>query len=256
MKTLVIIPTYNELENLPLITGRVRAAASEVDILVVDDNSPDGTGELADKLAAEDSHIHVLHREGKGGLCGAYVAGFRWGLERDYEVLCEMDADGSHAPEQLHLLLAEIAHGADLVIGSRYIPGGEVVNWPKQRWFLSKGGNLYISLALGGGLKDMTAGYRAFKREVLETINLDELSNAGYIFQVDMAWRVLREGFDVREVPITFTEREIGESKLDGSFVKDSLLEVTRWGFNHRKTQVLDMAKEFTRLGTIGIKNG
>lgn len=255
MKTLVIIPTYNELENLPLITGRVRAAASEVDILVVDDNSPDGTGELADKLAAEDSHIHVLHREGKGGLCGAYVAGFRWGLERDYEVLCEMDADGSHAPEQLHLLLAEIAHGADLVIGSRYIPGGEVVNWPKQRWFLSKGGNLYISLALGGGLKDMTAGYRAFKREVLETINLDELSNAGYIFQVDMAWRVLREGFDVREVPITFTEREIGESKLDGSFVKDSLLEVTRWGFNHRKTQVLDMAKEFTRLGTIGIKN-
>lgn len=228
MKTLVIIPTYNELENLPLITGRVRAAAEDVDILIVDDNSPDGTGQAADELAAGDTNIHVLHREGKGGLCGAYVAGFRWGLERDYDVLCEMDADGSHAPEQLHLLLEEIAAGADLVIGSRYVPGGEVVNWPKNRWVLSKGGNIYISLALGAGLSDMTAGYRAFRREVLEAVNLDELSDAGYIFQVDMAWRVVRAGFDVREVPITFTEREIGESKLDGSFVKDSLLEVTK----------------------------
>lgn len=160
MKTLVIIPTYNELENLPLITGRVRAAAEDVDILIVDDNSPDGTGQAADELAAGDTNIHVLHREGKGGLCGAYVAGFRWGLERDYDVLCEMDADGSHAPEQLHLLLEEIAAGADLVIGSRYVPGGEVVNWPKNRWVLSKGGNIYISLALGAGLSDMTAGYR------------------------------------------------------------------------------------------------
>ena len=170
MKTLVIIPTYNELQNLPLITSRVRAAAPEVDILVVDDNSPDGTGEAADKLAAEDSKIHVLHRAGKGGLCGAYVAGFRWGLEQDFDVLCEMDADGSHAPEELHRLLEQIALGADLVIGSRYVPGGKVVNWPKQRWVLSKGGNVYISVALGAGLKDMTAGYRAFRRQVLETV--------------------------------------------------------------------------------------
>lgn len=241
--TLVIIPTYNELENLPLIVGRVRAATPEVDILIVDDNSPDGTGSRADELAAGDGNINVLHREGKGGLCGAYVAGFQWGLERGYTVLCEMDADGSHAPEQLHLLLAEIDSGADLVIGSRYVPGGKVVNWPKKRWILSKGGNAYISLMLGGGLSDMTAGYRAYRREVLESMDLDELSNAGYIFQVDLAWRAVVDGFDVREVPITFTEREIGESKLDGSFVKDSLVEVTRWGVRHRAGQVAEIAK-------------
>ena len=252
--TLVIIPTYNELENLPLIVGRVRAATPEVDILVVDDNSPDGTGERADELAAEDAHIHVLHRAGKGGLCGAYVAGFQWGLERDYTVLCEMDADGSHAPEQLHLLLAEVDNGADLVIGSRYVPGCKVVNWPKKRWVLSKGGNAYISLMLGGGLSDMTAGYRAYRREVLEEMDLAELSDAGYIFQVDLARRALLAGFDVREVPITFTEREIGESKLDGSFVKDSLLEVTRWGVRHRTQQATEMAK--VAKGMIGYEYG
>lgn len=247
-RTLVIIPTYNELDNLPLITGRVRSAAPTVDILIVDDNSPDGTGELADRLAAEDDHIKVFHREGKGGLCGAYVAGFQWALERDYQVICEMDADGSHAPEQLHLLLAEVDRGADLVIGSRYVPGGKVVNWPKKRWVLSKGGNIYISLALGAGLSDMTAGYRAYRRSLLESLDLDELSNAGYIFQVDLAWRAVRDGFDVREVPITFTEREIGESKLDGSFVKDSLLEVTRWGIAHRGSQLREISKECAKI--------
>ncbi len=246
--TLVIIPTYNELENLPLIVGRVRAAAPEVDILVVDDNSPDGTGEKADELAAAHPNVHVLHREGKGGLCGAYVAGFQWGLERDYTVLCEMDADGSHAPEQLHLLLDEIDDGADLVIGSRYVPGGKVVNWPKKRWVLSKGGNIYISLMLGAGLTDMTAGYRAYRRAVIESLDLDELSNAGYIFQVDLAWRAVSGGFDVREVPITFTEREIGESKLDGSFVKSSLAEVTRWGIRHRLEQLCDITSVTRRM--------
>lgn len=247
-KTLVIIPTYNELENLPLIVGRVIKAQPQVDVLVVDDNSPDGTGDRADELAAEHPQVHVLHREGKGGLCGAYVAGFQWGLERDYTVLCEMDADGSHAPEQLHLLLAAIDDGADLVIGSRYIPGGKVKNWPKKRWILSKGGNLYISLALGAGLSDMTAGYRAYRREVLEAMDLDELSNAGYIFQVDLAWRAIEADFDVREVPITFTEREIGESKLDGSFVKDSLVEVTKWGLVHRGEQLKNAAEEIFRM--------
>ncbi|WJZ02599.1 polyprenol monophosphomannose synthase [Corynebacterium freiburgense] len=253
--TLVIIPTYNELENLPLITSRVRSAAPSVDILIVDDNSPDGTGKLADKLAAEDNQIKVLHREGKGGLCGAYVAGFRWGLDQGYNVLCEMDADGSHAPEQLHLLLNQIDQGADLVIGSRYVPGGKVVNWPKKRWVLSKGGNIYISLALGAGLSDMTAGYRAYRRHVLEAIDFNELSSVGYIFQVDLAWRAVREGYDVREVPITFTEREIGESKLDGSFVKDSLLEVTRWGISHRGSQLRELVKESSKIARHEFKN-
>ena len=246
--TLVIIPTYNELENLPLIVDRVRTATPDVDVLIVDDNSPDGTGERADELAAADDHIHVMHRKSKDGLFAAYLAGFRWGLDRDYQILCEMDADGSHAPEQLHLLLAEIDNGADLVIGSRYIPGGKVVNWPRDRWILSKGGNVYVSLALGTGLSDMTAGYRAFRREVLEALPMDELSKAGYIFQVEIAYRSVELGFDVREVPITFTEREIGESKLDGSFVKDSLLEVTKWGLKHRGEQAKALSKEMAGL--------
>lgn len=245
---LVIIPTYNELENLPLITGRVRKAVPEVHVLIVDDNSPDGTGKVADDLAAADDHIHVIHRDGKGGLCGAYVEGFRWGLEQGYDILCEMDADGSHAPEQLHLLLDEIGKGADLVIGSRYIKGGKVVNWPKKRWLLSKGGNIYISLALGAGLSDMTAGYRAYTRELIESLDLDELSNAGYIFQVDLAWRAVSEGFDVREVPITFTEREIGYSKLDGSFVSASLKEVTKWGIEHRREQLKNIGEEIEKV--------
>ncbi|KAA8725211.1 polyprenol monophosphomannose synthase [Corynebacterium phocae] len=232
------MPTYNEIENLPIITSRVRAAQPEVHVLIVDDNSPDGTGNLADRLAAEDDNVHVLHREGKGGLLGAYIAGFEWGLEREYQVLCEMDADGSHSPDQLHLLLEEIDRGADLVIGSRYVPGGKTVNWPASRELLSRWGNRYISFALGAELSDMTAGYRAFRRELLEELDFAELSDAGYIFQVDVAFRAEKAGFDVREVPITFTERELGESKLDGSFVKDSLAEVTKWGFAHRKEQV------------------
>lgn len=248
-KTLVIIPTYNELENLPLITGRVRKALEQVHILIVDDNSPDGTGEAADKLATEDERLHVLHREGKGGLLGAYLAGFEWGLERDYQVLCEMDADGSHAPEELHLLLEEIEKGADLVIGSRYVPGGKTVNWPANRQLLSRLGNVYISMALGAGLSDMTAGYRAFRRELLEFLDFGTLSRKGYIFQVDVANRAIRAGYDVREVPITFTERELGESKLDGSFVKDSLAEVTKWGVAHRRDQVEGYVNDFGAVG-------
>ena len=161
-RTLVIIPTYNEEENLPLIVERVQAAQPNVHILVVDDNSPDGTGKLADKLAAEnEGSIFVMHREGKGGLGGAYIAGFHWGLERDYTVLCEMDADGSHAPEQLCRLLDRIDEGADMVLGSRYVPGGTVVNWPKKREILSRGGNIYTRIVLGAKLNDITGGYRA-----------------------------------------------------------------------------------------------
>lgn len=243
--TLVIIPTYNEMGNLEPIATRLRTANRAVHLLVVDDNSPDGTGEQADQLATDDDHIHVLHRAGKGGLLGAYLAGFEWGLERGFQVLCEMDADGSHAPEQLHRLLDEVDAGADLVIGSRYVRGGRVVNWPAKRWLLSRGGNIYISLALGTGLSDITAGYRAFRREVLEQIDLTELSNAGYIFQVHLAYLAVEAGFDVREVPITFTEREIGESKLSGSFVGDSLVEVTKWGLAHRARQLSRLAEVF-----------
>ncbi|MBN9643535.1 polyprenol monophosphomannose synthase [Corynebacterium mendelii] len=241
--TLVIIPTYNERENLVDIVGRLRQAEPEVDVVVVDDNSPDGTGQAADELAADDDKVHVIHRTAKNGLCAAYCEGFAWALQRDYQVICEMDADGSHAPEELHRLLDRVDQGADVVIGSRYIPGGEVKNWPKKRFFLSRLGNIYISAALGAQLSDMTAGYRAYRRSVIEALDLEELSNAGYIFQVDLAWRAVQREFDVREVPITFVERQRGESKLDSSFVTASLKEVTRWGLKHRTRQLKDFAE-------------
>ena len=255
-KTLVIIPTFNERENLPLIVGRLLDAEPErVNVLVVDDSSPDGTGDVADELAAKDDRINVMHREGKGGLGGAYVAGFRWGLEREYNVLCEMDADGSHAPEQLHLLLDRIDTGAEMVIGSRYVRGGKTVNWPASRQLLSRGGNVYASVALGAGLSDITGGYRAYRREVLEEIDLDSVDSAGYVFQVDLAFRAVEAGFDVREVPITFTERELGESKMSGNIVTEAMLQVTKWGVAHRYDQVKNLVTEFSRIGTGTVKN-
>lgn len=253
--TLVIIPTFNERENLPGVIKRLRDAEPAVHILVVDDSSPDRTGELADEIAQADAaahggeeHIFVMHRKGKGGLWGAYRAGFDWGLERDYQVLCEMDADGSHAPEQFHLLIERLEEGADLVIGSRYIPGGKTVNWPASRQILSRGGNIYISLALGAGVSDITAGYRAYRREVLETLDLDNIGKAAYLFQTELAWHAVQAGFDVAEVPITFTEREYGESKMDSSFVKQSLVQVTKWGLKYRAGQVANLFTEFGRL--------
>lgn len=246
--TLVIIPTYNELENLPLITDRVLKANPGVDLLIVDDNSPDGTGAKADELAAEHDEVNVLHREGKDGLLAAYRAGFAWGLERGYEVLCQMDADGSHAPEELPRLLGAIDDGAELVIGSRYVEGGEVKNWPQNRYLLSKLGNQYISVALGDDIADMTAGYRAFRREVLEAVDLESLSTKGYIFQVDLAHKVINAGFDVREVPITFEDRTLGESKLDASFAGESLVEVTKWGVAQRSWQLSEMTKELGKF--------
>jgi len=246
--TLVIIPTYNEVENLPLIVGRVLDATPEVDVLVVDDNSPDGTGEKADELANAHPEVHVLHRRGKEGLLAAYRAGFRWGLEREYEVICQMDADGSHAPEELELLLDEIAAGADLVIGSRYVEGGEVKNWPQRRLLLSKFGNRYIALALGEDVLDMTAGYRAMRREVLEGIDLDALSSKGYIFQAELAYRAINAGFDVREVPVTFEDRKLGKSKLDASFAVASLTEVTKWGVADKASKIAEMAKQMSGL--------
>jgi len=173
MRVLTIIPTYNEKENLPRVVERLRAAVPDCDILVVDDNSPDGTGKLADDMAASDSQIHVLHRTTKDGLGGAYLAGFDWGLAEGYDVLVEMDADCSHQPEQLPLLLRAIENGADLAIGSRYVPGGKTKNWPAHRLLLSRGANLYTRLILGSTIKDITAGYRAYTREALQRLNRD-----------------------------------------------------------------------------------
>ena len=225
----VIMPTYNERENLEAMTGRVRAAVPEADLLVVDDNSPDGTGELADKLAAEDSHVRVLHRPGKGGLGAAYLAGFSWALDQDYGAVVEMDADGSHQPEQLPLLLDALRH-ADLVLGSRWVPGGRVVNWPKSREALSRGANIYARLMLGIPLKDATGGYRAYRTATLRAIGLDEIQSQGYCFQVDLALRALNAGLRVVEVPITFVERVHGSSKMSKSIMVEAFWLIGRWG--------------------------
>ncbi len=232
-RVVVVIPTYNERLNLPLIVRRVRAATPDADVLVVDDNSPDGTGELADSLAAEDERVHVLHRTAKDGLGAAYLAGFRWSLDRGYDVIVEMDADGSHRPEELSRLL-DALHDADLSIGSRWVRGGEVRNWPLSREVLSRGGNTYARLMLGIHLHDATAGYRAFRRTALEKIGLDSVDSHGYCFQIDMALRAIRAGLHVVEVPITFVERELGVSKMNGNIVAEAMWRVTRWGVRDR----------------------
>ena len=236
-RVLVIIPTYNESENLPLIMARVRASVPGADVLVADDNSPDGTGQLADEMALSDPQIHVLHRAGKEGLGKAYLAGFAWGLERNYDVLVEMDADGSHRPEELPRLLDALEH-ADLVLGSRWVPGGAVVNWPTSRKALSKGGSLYTRLALGIPTRDATGGYRAFRAQTLRDLDLETVDSNGYCFQVDLLWRALQRGKVVREVPITFVEREHGTSKMSQRIVVEALTKVGGWGARERWRQV------------------
>jgi dolichol-phosphate mannosyltransferase len=236
-RTLVIIPTYNESENIDRIIARTRAAIPHADILIADDNSPDGTGKLADALAAADDQVHVMHRLGKEGLGAAYLAGFEWGINNDYDILVEMDADGSHQPEQLPPLLDATAH-ADLVLGSRWVEGGKVVNWPRSREILSRGGNLWTRIALGIPLKDATGGFRAFRRQTLLGIGLDNVASAGYCFQVDLAWRALKAGYRVVEVPITFIEREYGDSKMSRAIVVEALLLTTAWGIKHRAEQL------------------
>ncbi|MFG2192020.1 polyprenol monophosphomannose synthase [Streptomyces sp. NPDC048639] len=235
---LVIIPTYNEAENIKPIVGRVRSAVPEAHILVADDNSPDGTGKLADELVAEDDHVHVLHRKGKEGLGAAYLAGFRWGIDNGYGVLVEMDADGSHQPEELPRLLTALK-GADLVLGSRWVPGGRVVNWPASRQFISRGGSTYSRLMLGLPLRDITGGYRAFRKETLEQLGIDKVASQGYCFQVDMARRAMKAGFRVVEVPITFIERERGDSKMSRDIVVEALWRVTAWGVGERADRIL-----------------
>lgn len=232
-KILVVIPTYNESGNIKRIVGRVRAATPSVYVLVADDNSPDGTGKLADELADSDDHVHVMHRLGKEGLGAAYLAGFSWGLENGYDVVVEMDADGSHQPEQLPLLL-DALRNADLVLGSRWVPGGTVVNWPKRREVLSRTANWYVHKALALPLGDATGGFRAFRASTLRKIDLNNVGSAGYIFQVDLAYRTIDAGLRVREVPIEFVEREIGTSKMSGGVIGEALKSVTAWGFRER----------------------
>jgi dolichol-phosphate mannosyltransferase len=230
MRTLIVIPTYDEAANLAWIVERIHSAQPHVDVLVADDGSPDGTGDIADALAAADPRVHVMHRTSKQGLGAAYRAGFAWGLERGYDVLLEMDADGSHRPEDLAQLLAASAGGADLVLGSRWVPGGSVVNWPLHRKLISRGGTLYARLMLGLPVRDVTGGFRAFRRETLERLALEQVASQGYCFQIDMTRRVHAAGMTITEVPITFVERERGESKMSGAIVREALWRVTVWG--------------------------
>ncbi|MGY2703547.1 polyprenol monophosphomannose synthase [Nocardioides sp. HB32] len=236
-RVVVVIPTYDEAENLAWIVGRLRAAQPEVDVLVVDDGSPDGTGAIADELAAEDPAVRVVHRRAKAGLGAAYLHGFRVALDAGYDVIGEMDADGSHQPEQLHLLLEALEH-ADLVIGSRWVPGGSVVNWPLNRELLSRGGNLYVRLLLGIAVRDATAGFRLFRRTALEKIDLESVQSTGYVFQTDMVARTLAAGLVVEEVPIEFVERVRGDSKMSGAVATESLKRITAWGLRERRDQV------------------
>ena len=228
-RVLVVVPTYNEAENIREITARIRRSVPTAEILIADDNSPDGTGEIADQLAAADPQIHVLHRPGKQGLGAAYVAGFRWAREQGFDVVVEMDADGSHAPEQLPRLL-EALRDADVVLGSRWVPQGKVENWSMRRLALSRGANLYTRLALGMPIRDATGGYRAYRMPVLEKVDIDSVASQGYCFQVDLAWRAHRQGLRVVEVPITFTDRVRGASKMSGAVFREALWRVTVWG--------------------------
>ncbi|HEY0259691.1 MAG TPA: polyprenol monophosphomannose synthase [Lacisediminihabitans sp.] len=227
--TLVIIPTYNERDNLSGIVPRVLRSAPEVDILIVDDNSPDGTGELATALAVAHDRVSVLHRRAKTGLGAAYRSGLAWGLDHGYERLVEMDADGSHQPEQLHRLLARL-DTADVVLGSRWVSGGEVENWPIGRLLLSRGGSLYARIVLGLPFHDVTGGYRAFTAEALRTIGFTRVLSQGYGFQIEMLWRAHRAGLRIAEVPITFVERTQGVSKMSSGIVGEAIVRVTLWG--------------------------
>ncbi len=236
-RVVMVIPTYNEASNLEWIVGRLRRALPGVDVLIADDNSPDGTGRIADELALADPQVSVLHRTEKAGLGAAYLNGFQVALDAGYDVIGEMDADGSHQPEQLHLLLDALS-GADLVIGSRWVPGGSVVNWPKSRELLSRGGNLYVRMLLGIKVRDATAGFRLFRRATLEKIDLATVESTGYVFQTDLVARTLRAGLVVREVPIEFVERVRGDSKMSGSVATESLKRITEWGLRERRDQI------------------
>ena len=221
-KVLIVIPTYNEAENITPITTAVLEAAPSVHILIVDDSSPDGTGDIADKLSAERSEIHVLHRTSKDGLGRAYLAGFQWALDRDYQVVFEMDADFSHDPAYL-LTMIRATQDYDLIIGSRYVEGGGTEDWGVARQFISQGGGLYARTVLGVGIRDLTAGFMAWRREVLEAIDFSNVDASGYGFQIEMKYRASRMGFRILEIPIHFPDRQVGESKMSSKIFMEAM---------------------------------
>ncbi len=225
-QTLVIIPTYNENENIGSIIPKILQTIN-TEVLVVDDNSPDQTGEIVKKLAADDPHIHLLTKKGKSGLGEAYKSGFKWALERDYQTILQMDADFSHQPRYLPILKKNVIRSKfDLAIGSRYVKGGGVVNWPLKRKILSRGGSIYARSILGVNIKDLTGGFKCFRRQVLEAINPGSITSSGFIFQVEVTFRAIKAGFRVKEFPIIFPERERGYSKMSGKIIKEALLKM------------------------------
>jgi glycosyltransferase involved in cell wall biosynthesis len=234
VRALLVLPTYNEAANIKEVLERALAATPDIDVLVVDDNSPDGTGTIADDIAAADSRVRVMHRPGKGGLGPAYIAGFTDGLARGYDAFIEMDSDLSHDPGDLARFVVA-AHDADLVIGSRYVPGGGVTNWSKARLRLSRGGNLYARLLLGFGLTDSTSGYRCYRRGLIETLPLQRIGSEGYTFQIEMAWRAWTMGFRVVEIPIVFAERREGASKMSRRIVFEALWRVVLFALRFRR---------------------
>jgi dolichol-phosphate mannosyltransferase len=229
-KPLIVVPTYNERENLPPLLDRIFEVVPQVEVLVVDDNSPDGTGALADARAASDPRVHVLHRAGKEGLGKAYIAGFRWALERDYTHVFEMDADFSHDPATLPRFL-EAADQADVVLGSRWVEGGGTVGWPLRRQLLSKGGSLYARTVLGVDIRDLTGGFKCFHRRVLAAMDLDAIQTRGYGFQIELTWRALRQGFKVVEIPIRFADRVAGQSKMSMRIMSEAFTMVWKLRF-------------------------
>ena len=238
-RVLVIIPTYDERDNIVGIVERTLAASPDHRVLVVDDGSPDGTGDVVEAIAAVDDRVDVLHRTGKLGLGSAYLTGFAWGLERGFDLLVEMDADGSHAPESLPAMVGHLGPDGSLVIGSRWVPGGAVVDWPRSRQLLSRGGNAYARLMLGIHVRDATAGFRVYRADVLRRIDLTGVDSKGYCFQVDMTLRVLDAGGTIVEHPITFRERERGQSKMSRGIVAEAMWKVTVWGVLRRWRRLL-----------------
>lgn len=243
---LIILPTYNESLNLPTLLRRLRDAVPDAAILVVDDNSPDGTGELADRLRADYRDLHVLHRPGRAGLGAAYRAAYDWALERGFSTLVQMDADGSHRPTDLPRMLMT-ADRYDVVVGSRWVAGGGVVNWPLRRMILSRAGSLYARIMLGLPFRDITGGFRVFSAHALRTIDTASVDSRGYCFQIEMLMRSHDAGLSIAEVPITFVEREFGESKMSGNIVSEALLAVTSWAWRRRTSPARQIPAEVAR---------